>query len=124
GAMQPIALTVIGDLFDVRERGRIQPWFGAVWGIAGLAGPMVGGLLVKHLSWPWVFWINLPVGLAAMAVLSVALVEKVEPRRARLDVPGALLLTAAIVALLLASEGVAGAPLFGLAALLAVAFVV
>ncbi len=112
GAMQPIALTVIGDLFDVRERGRIQPWFGAVWGVAGLAGPMVGGLLVKHLSWPWVFWINLPVGLAAMAVLSVALVERVERRRVRLDIAGAALLSAAVIALLLAVEGVATLPLF------------
>lgn len=123
GAMQPIALTVVGDLFDVRERGRIQPWFGAVWGIAGLAGPMVGGLLVKHLSWPWVFWINLPVGLAAMTVLSLALHENVKKREARLDVAGALLLTGAVVALLLASEGVAGAPLVVASIVLGAAFV-
>jgi EmrB/QacA subfamily drug resistance transporter len=123
GAMQPIALTIIGDLFTVRERGRIQPWFGAVWGVAGLAGPMVGGVLVKHLSWPWVFWINLPVGLAAMGVLSVALVERVERRRVRLDVAGAVLLSGAVVALLLAVEGVATAPLIALSLGLFVALV-
>jgi EmrB/QacA subfamily drug resistance transporter len=123
GAMQPIALTIIGDLFTVRERGRIQPWFGAVWGVAGLAGPMVGGVLVKHLSWPWVFWINLPVGIAAMAVLSVALVERVERRRVRLDVAGAVLLSGAVVALLLAVEGVATVPLVALSLGLFVALV-
>lgn len=123
GAMQPIALTIIGDLFTVRERGRIQPWFGAVWGVAGLAGPMVGGVLVKHLSWPWVFWINLPVGLAAMGVLSVALVERVERKRVRLDVAGAVLLSGAVMALLLAVEGVFTVPLVALSLALFVALV-
>lgn len=123
GAMQPMALTIVGDLFDIRERGRIQPWFGAVWGVAGLAGPMLGGLLVKHLSWPYVFWLNMPFGIAAMAVLTFALHEKVERRKVKLDVAGAVLLTGAVVALLLAIEGLASGPLAALAIVLGSAFV-
>lgn len=123
GAMQPIALTIVGDLFEIRQRARIQPWFGAVWGIAGLVGPMLGGVLVKHLSWTYVFWINLPFGLASMAVLSLALHEQIERRVVKLDLAGAALLTSAVVALLLGIEGVATVPLIGLSLVLLVWFV-
>ncbi len=123
GAMQPIALTVIGDLFNLRERGRIQPWFGAVWGVAGLAGPMLGGFLVKHFSWPYVFWINIPFGVAAMIVLSFALHEDVKRRLVKLDVAGAVLLTASVVALLIAIEGVASIPLLAVSVVLLAVFV-
>jgi MFS family permease len=123
GAMQPIALTVVGDLFNLRERGRIQPWFGAVWGVAGLAGPMLGGVLVKSFSWPSGFWINVPFGLASMLVLSFALHEDVARRRVQLDIAGALLLTAAVVALLIAIEGVWPWPLFGLSLAMLALFV-
>lgn len=123
GAMQPLAMTIIGDLFDIRERARVQPWFGAVWGVAGLAGPLLGGLLVKHWSWPAVFWINIPVGLGAIAVLSVALVEDIKPRKAKLDVLGALLLTGTVVAILLAVENIWPVPLTVIAMALLVAFI-
>lgn len=123
GAMQPLAMTIIGDLFDIRERARVQPWFGAVWGVAGLVGPLLGGILVKYLSWPSVFWINIPVGIAAMGVLSFALVEDVKPRKAKLDLLGAALLTGTVVAILLAAENVWPVPLAVAAGVMLLAFI-
>ncbi|MFL5260948.1 MAG: MDR family MFS transporter [Anaeromyxobacteraceae bacterium] len=102
GAIQPIALTIVGDLFDVRERARWQGVFGAVWGIAGLIGPLLGGAIVHYLSWRWVFYVNLPLGLGCAAVLSAAYHERVERHEHRLDLLGALLLTCSIVAALVA----------------------
>src|SRR5258706_5712779 len=69
GAVQPIVITVIGDLYTPAERGRVQGLFGAVWGFAGVAGPLLGGALVHSVSWRWVFLVNLPPGFAALAVL-------------------------------------------------------
>lgn len=123
GAMQPMALTIIGDLFDIRERGRVQPWFGAVWGVAGLAGPLLGGLLVKHWSWPWVFLINIPFGLGAMVVVSFALRENVAQRPVSLDIGGAFLMTGSVVALLVGIEGVWTGPLLAVAIVTFAAFV-
>jgi EmrB/QacA subfamily drug resistance transporter len=116
GAMQPMAMTIIGDLFDIRERARVQPWFGAVWAVAGLAGPLLGGFLVKELGWPSVFWINIPIGILAMGVLGFAFVENVKRRRAKIDFAGAALLSACVVAILLAAEGIAPVPLAAFAA--------
>ncbi len=104
GAIQPMALTIVGDLFDVRERGRMQGLFGAVWGVAGLVGPLLGGAIVRWLSWRWVFYVNVPLGLGCAAVLSLAYHEKVERHDHRLDLAGALLLAGAVVALLAATR--------------------
>ncbi len=123
GAMQPIAMTIIGDLFDLRERARVQPWFGAVWAVAGLAGPMLGGVLVKGLGWPSIFWINIPIGVASMLFLSFALVENVKRRQARFDVAGAVLLSGAVVTILVAVENVWPVPLAILSVTLTVLFV-
>jgi EmrB/QacA subfamily drug resistance transporter len=123
GAMQPMSLTIVGDLFDLRERGRVQPWFGAIWGVAGLGGPLLGGLLVKHWSWPYVFWINIPFGIASMAIAIFALHENVARRRVTLDFAGAALLTGAVVALLVGIDGVYTWPLIALSIVLLVGFV-
>lgn len=104
GAIQPIALTIVGDLFDVRERSRMQGIFGAVWGIAGLAGPLLGGAIIHLASWRWVFFINVPFGLGCAAVLALAYHERPERHAHRLDLGGAALLSAAVVAALLAAE--------------------
>ncbi len=104
GAIQPIALTIVGDLFDVRERARMQGFFGAVWGLAGLVGPLLGGALVHWLSWRWVFYINVPMGLGCAAVLVLAYHERPERHDHRLDVAGAVLLAAAVLALLAAAR--------------------
>jgi EmrB/QacA subfamily drug resistance transporter len=102
GAIQPVTLTIVGDLFDVETRGRMQGLFGAVWGLAGLVGPLLGGALVHYLSWRWVFWVNLPFGLGCGAILAVAYHERAERHEHTLDVAGALLLAAAVVATLVA----------------------
>lgn len=102
GAMGPIALTVIGDIFTLEERGRIQGVFGAVWAIAGIAGPLLGGTIVHAWSWPWVFWINVPFGIASMIILARSFREAARPQeRPPLDWPGALVLTIGSIFILL-----------------------
>jgi EmrB/QacA subfamily drug resistance transporter len=106
GGMQPMALTIVGDIFKIEERAKMQGVFGAVWAIAGLAGPLLGGLLVATLSWRWVFYVNVPFGFVSAVVLTFSLVENIEKKKHTLDVAGALVLTAAVVALLLGTDGV------------------
>lgn len=124
GAMQPVALTIIGDLYTLEERARVQGAFSAVWGVAGLVGPLTGGLIVKYLSWHWVFFINVPVGLLCLALLLGFFHEQVERKPQRLDYAGALLLSAGVVALLIGVQGL-GLNLLALpvAAVLLAAFV-
>src|SRR5260221_14621009 len=62
GAMQPTTLTIVGDIYNLEERSRMQGVFGAVWGVAGLIGPLLGGFITHYLSWRWVFFINVPAG--------------------------------------------------------------
>lgn len=105
GAMQPISMTIIGDIFSVEERARMQGVFGAVWGFAGFVGPLLGGLIVKGLSWRWVFYVNVPFGIASAVLLSLVFHENVRKHPHRLDLGGAFLFTLACVALLLGANG-------------------
>jgi len=107
GSLQPVALTLVGDLFAVEERGRIQGMFGALWGVAGMMGPLLGGLIVRALSWRWVFYINVPFGLLSGALLVAFLDERSRPVAARkpLDLAGAALLSVAVLTLLLGVGG-------------------
>jgi EmrB/QacA subfamily drug resistance transporter len=73
GALFPISLAIIGDLFDARERGRYQGLFGAVFGISFIIGPFLGGFLTDNVNWRWVFYVNLPVGILALAVIGAVL---------------------------------------------------
>lgn len=100
GGMQPMAITIVGDIFSIEERARMQGIFGSVWAIAGLVGPLLGGLIVSALSWRWVFYVNVPLGILSAGLLSVALVEDVQHHDHKLDVGGAAILSTAIVALL------------------------
>ncbi|HMA37167.1 MAG TPA: MDR family MFS transporter [Chloroflexia bacterium] len=112
GTVIPVTLTLIGDLFDLEERARLQGIFSAVWGVASVLGPPVGGFIVTFWSWPWVFLINLPVGLLAMAILGVYLREPARDRtaRPRLDLAGAATLSGGIIAGLLALSLLSAAP--------------
>ncbi|HLL71283.1 MAG TPA: MFS transporter, partial [Pyrinomonadaceae bacterium] len=65
GALVPLGMTIIGDIFTVAERARMQAYFSGVWGFSSVIGPIVGGFITDQLSWRWVFYINLPVGLVA-----------------------------------------------------------
>jgi EmrB/QacA subfamily drug resistance transporter len=101
GGLIVITIAVIGDLIPPRERGRYQGFFGAVFGTATIVGPLVGGFLVDHLSWRWIFYINLPTGILAMAVIAAVLPSQSTRRRHAIDYAGALLLTAALSAIIL-----------------------
>ncbi len=102
GAIQPVGLTVVGDLYPVHERGRIQGYLASVWGVSSVLGPLAGGLIVQHLGWPWIFWINVPVGLAAAAGFLAFLREDVARVSRRVDVAGAVLFTVAVASLMVA----------------------
>jgi len=101
GAIFPITATVIGDLYKLEERGRVQGLMASVWGVSAVLGPLAGGLIVDHFSWAWIFWINLPIGVLAIMGLAMFLHEAVETHRARIDYLGSLLFCVSIGALLL-----------------------
>ncbi|TMB84180.1 MAG: MFS transporter [Chloroflexi bacterium] len=102
GALFPISLAVIGDLFTPRERGKYQGLFGAVFGIAFLVGPGLGGTITDNFSWHWVFYVNLPIGLIAMAVIAWLLPTVRRPDAARnIDYAGVLTFAAGIVPILI-----------------------
>lgn len=102
GGLITLAQTVIADHVSPRERGRYQAYMGSVWATASVGGPMLGGFFVDHLSWRWVFWINLPVGAGALLLCWLALRHLPQHyERRSIDYPGAVLLTLAVTALLL-----------------------
>ena len=100
GAVLPIVLTIIGDIFELNERARVQGLFSGVWGISSVVGPALGGLIVDHFSWRWVFFINIPFGIVSCVLLTLALHENIERKKQKLDYLGTLTLTGGIVALL------------------------
>ncbi|MGC8635054.1 MAG: MDR family MFS transporter [Candidatus Limnocylindrales bacterium] len=103
GALFPISLAVIGDLFTPAERGKYQGLFGAVFGVAFLVGPFLGGFLTDNVSWHWVFFVNLPVGLVSLYFIWHLLpTVKRAGSRFDLDIPGVVTLTLAIVPVLVA----------------------
>jgi MFS family permease len=115
GGLMPIALTVSGDLFSVRERARIQGVFSGVWGVASLAGPMMGAALTVTFGWRSIFSINLPLGVLAFALVATQMIETRASRPDPLDVTGALLMAGGITALLFSVlQRAGGAPLPGL----------
>ncbi len=102
GGVMPVAATILGDLYTPAERARVQGLVSSVFGVSAVVGPSLGAFIITHLSWPLVFWVNLPIGAAALVMIGLFLHEQVEPRRHRLDVAGSLLLLAAVGGLMLA----------------------
>ena len=100
GGIQPVALTIVGDLYRPEERARVQGLFGALWAFAGTSGPLLGGLLVRALSWRWVFFVNVPFALVAFGLLAWAFQEKVKRKTVRFDVAGSVLLAIGVTLLL------------------------
>ncbi len=106
GAVQPISFTIAGDIFSPRQRARMQGLFSGVWGLSAIIGPALGGVITTTVGWPWVFEINLPVGILAGLIIWFAFHERFERRSQSIDWLGAGLLTGSIVLLLFAvSEG-------------------
>ncbi|MGH7092112.1 MAG: MFS transporter, partial [Stellaceae bacterium] len=106
GGLIVTAMAAIGDLFTPRERGRYQGIFGGVFGLSTVLGPLIGGFFVEHLSWRWIFYVNIPLGFVAVAIIGLAFAAPDHGRRPAIDVGGALLLAVTLTALiLLASLG-------------------
>lgn len=108
GAIQPVSMTIIGDIYTLEERVKVQGYMGSVWGVSAIVGPLAGALIVQNLPWAWVFWINAPMGVAAIVGLLLVLHENVEHKARRVDYLGAGLFTVAVTALLLAIMPPAG----------------
>jgi EmrB/QacA subfamily drug resistance transporter len=111
GAVQPITMTVVGDLYTVAERARVQGYLASVWAVSSVLGPTLGGLFSQYLTWRWIFFVNLPVGALAAWMLLRHFHEQVTTRRHSIDVAGAALLTTgcSLVILGLLEGGVAWA---------------
>ena len=121
GAVQPIAFTIAGDIFTPRQRARMQGFFSGVWGVSAIVGPAIGGIITTTVGWPWVFELNLPVGILAGSIIWFAFHERFERRQQPIDWLGAVFLTGSIVLLLFAvSEG---GQLFGWTSPLVIAMV-
>ncbi len=102
GAMQPVAMTVVADLYPARERGKVQGYLASVWAVAAVIGPVLGGLIISSVSWAWIFWINIPVGIAAATGFILFLKENAKHERRTIDVGGAASFTVAVTSLLIA----------------------
>lgn len=133
GAVLPITITIVGDTYTVAERARIQGYLSSVWGISSVIGPTLGGVFSQYLSWRWIFFVNLPVGAAALVMLGRHFHEQVRHRAHRIDLAGAGLLTVGCSLLILGLlqggvswgwASVDSIAIFGVAALLLGGFLV
>ena len=104
GGLIVLVQATVGDIVSPRERGRYQGLFGAVFGLASVAGPLLGGVIVEHLSWRWIFYVNLPVGLIALSVIAATLPVASARTRPAIDYLGAGLLAAALSAIVLVAS--------------------
>jgi MFS family permease len=101
GAVQPMAITIAGDIYTVAERARVQGYIASVWGASSVIGPALGGLFAQLHLWRWIFFVNIPLCLLAGALIWRNFHERVERRRHRIDYAGAILLTSAMTLLIL-----------------------
>jgi EmrB/QacA subfamily drug resistance transporter len=101
GAVLPIALTIIADLFPLEQRLRIQGLFSGVWGLAAIVGPLLGGFLTDHVTWRSIFFLNVPAGLVATTILVLAFHERAPDRTGSIDYAGIGLLSGAAIVVLL-----------------------
>jgi EmrB/QacA subfamily drug resistance transporter len=101
GGLIVVTFAVIGDVIPPRERGKYQGYFGAVFGFSTVVGPLLGGFFVDNLSWRWIFYVNLPIGAVALAVIAFAFHTNVDRQRHAMDYLGALLLAGTLASVVL-----------------------
>ncbi|MBM7097176.1 MULTISPECIES: MDR family MFS transporter [Alteribacter] len=101
GAVQPIATTIVGDIYTKEERAKIQGYLASVWGISAVMGPVLGGLILQFAHWQWVFWINIPIGIISVTGIIFFLKEKVKKEKKQIDYAGTGYLLVGITALML-----------------------
>ncbi|MFE1755194.1 MDR family MFS transporter [Streptomyces anandii] len=104
GGLMVLSMAIVGDVVSPRERGRYQGLFGAVFGATSVLGPLLGGLFTQHLSWRWVFYVNLPVGVVALAVIAAALHIPRKTQRHVIDYLGTLLIASVATCLVLVAS--------------------
>src|SRR5262245_44770982 len=104
GGVLPINQTILGDIYPLEQRARISGLFSTIWGISGLLGPAIGGFLTEHVSWRWVFYVNLPLCLLSMLLIWRFLHERLQHRRHSIDYLGAITLSLSVIMLLLALQ--------------------
>ena len=101
GGLMVVTLAVVGDIIPPRERGKYQGYFGGVFGVSTVVGPLLGGFFVDNLSWRWIFYVNVPVGAAALTMIAIAFHPRAARRHHRMDYGGAALLAAALTSVIL-----------------------
>ncbi len=122
GSIFTITYTIVGDIFSLSDRAKVQGWLNAVWGIASVIGPFAGGFLIDVLSWHWIFFINVPFGILCVILLQKYFREDVEKRKPQIDYAGMLVLSAAILILLLGVPSGGKQALFSLTAVFILLF--
>jgi EmrB/QacA subfamily drug resistance transporter len=101
GAVQPMSMTIVGDLYSLQERAKVQGYIASVWGISSVVGPTLGGVFSEYVSWRWIFFVNVPLCVIAAATIGLRFHERVERRRRQIDYAGAGVLTGALTLLIL-----------------------
>ncbi|WP_394551715.1 MDR family MFS transporter [Agromyces sp. MMS24-JH15] len=101
GAVAPMSMTIIGDIYSVAERARVQGYIASVWAISSVVGPALGGVFSQFTSWRWIFLVNIPLALIAGWMLTRSYHEQIERKRHRIDVAGAILLTLGLTLVIL-----------------------
>ena len=104
GGLMTLAMAIVGEIVEPRERGRYQGYIQMVFVLASVAGPLLGGVFADHLSWRWVFYVNVPIGAAALVLIGTSLHLPVERTQARVDYAGGALLAAALTCILLVTS--------------------
>lgn len=101
GSILTVTYTIVGDVFDLEERSKVQGCLSTVWGVSSLLGPFIGGFFIDYLSWHWIFFINIPFGILSIFLLNKNFEEKLSNSNPKIDYLGSIFLTISIVSILL-----------------------
>src|SRR3954463_10272071 len=93
GAVQPMSMTIVGDLYSLRERAKVQGYIASVWAVSSVVGPTLGGVFSQYVRWRWIFCLNIRLGRRAPAPIGLRFHERADRRRPRIDYAGAAVLT-------------------------------